>query len=352
MASLTETAYYTRRAINWGILAIIAYVILRALWGVFIIIFLAIFPPKLPPPNHAFGKLPPVQFPSPAASPSAQLSFKLETIEGAIPRASESATVYFMPKNAANLLALSKTQEFAGRLAFDTNPIQESKNIYRFNDAEFLLRKLRYDIVSDNFIIRYAFEQDTGLFGERNLPLLDAAQSEAKSILQTYNLYNDDIALGRSAVSYLKLSGDKLLETTSLSQADAVRVDFFRRPIGLVKIVTPNPDEGPISFMFSGSQNNKKRIVQFAYTFWPIDYETKATYALKSSAQAWQELQSGGGFIARYPKNGATTATVRNIYIGYYDSYDPQTYLQPIFTFEGDQGFLAYIPAVSQDWIE
>ena len=64
-------------------------------------------------------------------------------------------------------------------------------------------------------------------------------------------------------------------------------------------------------------------------------------------------MQNGGsGFVARYPTNGSTTAVIRNVRLGYYDSYDPETYLQPIYVFEGDYGFTAYVPAISPEWVE
>lgn len=350
MANLTETAFYTRRTVVWVILGVISYILLRIFWGIFVILWLAVFPPKATPPNHAFHKLPHVAFPA-QASGSDQLTFQLETIEGRVPLASASASVYFMPKAAANLLALTQTQEFAERLQFDPTPVQESKNIYRFNDADLALRRLRYDIVSNNFVARYAFERDPGLFTEHDVPSADAAKLEAQSMLETFNLYNEDIENGTHTSTFLKLSGDRLISTTSLSQSDAVRVDFFRQRVGGVPVFTDNPDEGNVSIIFSGAKDSKKHVLQFAYTFWPIDYQTSGTYELKSSDQAWQELQNGQGYIARYPKVG-TTAVVRNVYLGYYDSFEPQTYLQPIFVFEGDNGFLGYVPAISPEWIE
>ncbi len=351
MATLTETAYQTRRAINWTILTIISYIILRISWGIFVAIWLYFFPPQPPPPNHAFGVLPALKFPQETASASSELTFKLETIEGSVPKASESATVYFMPKSSANLLALNKTQDFAKRLGFDINPIAETKNIYRFNDPDFILRTLRYDIVSNNFLLRYAFEEDIGVFNDKNFLSSDALVSEAKNILQTYDLYSDEIQSGSTKASYRKLVGNTLIPTSSLSVADAVRIDFLRHPIGDTPIVTPIPEEGSISFIFSGSVNDKKRLIELRYTFWPIDYQTTATYALKSSSQAWQELQSGNGYIARYPKTGSS-AVIRNVSLGYYDSLSPQTYLQPVFVFEGDNGFMAYVPAVAPPWTE
>jgi hypothetical protein len=350
MSSLTETAYYTRRAINWTILGIIAYFILRFSWTIFVALWLTVFPPHAPPPNHAFGKLPAIKFP-PVATPSGTLTFQLETIQGTVPQASPSAAVYFMPKSSPNLLGLSNTQEFAKKLQFDPTPIQESKNIYRFNDPEEPLRRMRYDIVSKNFIIRYAFERDAAVFIEKNFTSSESIQQEALDMLESYSLYPDDLDEGPVTISYLRLLGNQLVPTTSLSQSDAVRVDFFRKAIGGSPVITPSADEAHVSIIFSGSRGSKKRLLQFAYTYWPIDYTTNATYALKSSTQAWEELQQGKGYILRYPKN-SSTAVVRNAHLAYYDSFDPQTYLQPVFVFEGDNGFLAYVPAVTAEWTE
>ena len=349
MATLTETAYYTRRAINWFILFVIAYFILRAFWSLAAFAWVTFFPPKPVPPNHAFGKLPVLSFPK-SASPSAEVTFTLETIEGGVPTASNSAIVYFMPKSPANLLALSRTQDFAERLGFNPQPIPETKSIYRFNDTE-VPRRLRYDIVSNNFIIRYAFEEDGTLFTARDFPTQEAAMNETKSILQTYKLSVDDLAQGDMIVSFLRLSGNALVPTTSISQGDAVRVDIFRRPVLGIPVVTPYLDEAPVSFIFSGSRDSKKRIIQLAYTYWPIDYETTATYMLKPTTQAYEELTSGKGYVLKYPTRG-TTVTVRTVRIAYYDSFDPQTYLQPIFIFEGDDGFLGYVAAIASEWTE
>lgn len=351
MATLTETAYYARRTINWTILGVISYFLLRIFWGILVVVWMIIFPPKPIPPNHAFGRLPPVKFPE-VASPAAHLTFQLETIEGGVPAASNSATVYFMPKSPPNLLGLNKAQEFAADLQFDPTPIAENKNIYRFNDPREPLRRLRYDIVSKNFILRYAFEQDVSAFLNKNLPLAETAIEDATQLFKSYDILPEDFAKGIRTVTYLRLSENALVTTTSLSQADAVRVNFFRKPIGETPIVTPNPDEASISIIFSGAPEIQKRIIQLAYTYWPIDYQITATYPLKSSVEAWEELQTGGGHIARYPSNGVHTAVIRTIYLAYYDSFEPQTYLQPIFVFEGDNGFVGYVPAILPEWTE
>jgi len=351
MASLTETAYYTRRAINWTIIGIIGYILLRILWSILFNVYLTVFPPKAAPPNHAFGSLPALKFPANAASPSGQLVYQLQTIEGSVPDASVSANVYFMPKTGSNLLALSTAQSFAKRLQFSTTPINDptNPNVYRFDDPMAPLRHLWYDVVSTNFIIRYDFQQDAGLFLNNIVPSADEAKAEAKNLLQTYGLYPQDFTGGDVTVSFYKVSANSLVPVDSQSQADAVRVDFYRPYLASTPIVTGSSG-GPISIIFSGSQNSTKRVLQFSYTYWPIDYQTTATYPLITGTQAWQELQAGAGYILQYPKG--SLITVRNVYLAYYDSLDPQTYLQPVFVFEGDDGFMAYVPAVSPDYID
>jgi len=350
MASLTITAFHTRRVINWAILAFILYIIIRLSWGIFVAIWLMLFPPPPTPANHAFGKLPSIQFPKMTETPD--LQYRLETIEGYVPPASESAMVFFMPKNPANLLALTNAKEFAKQLEFTAEPAQESKYLYIFTDPQESLRQLRYDIVSKNFTIRYLYEQDTSLFTQRDVPLPDTALREAQGILQNFLLYSGDIANGASTIQFLKFSGDSLIPTTSHSQADALRIDYFRGPVAGTKIFYPNPDQGPITFVYSGSKLSKKRLLEFTYNYWPIDPLTNATYTLKPSTQAWQELQSGGGYIARFPKGDRKDVIIRKVYLGYYDSLASQTYLQPIFVFEGDNGFIGYVPAVAPPWTD
>lgn len=351
-SSLTETAFYTRRAINWTILGVIGYVLLRIFWSMLVSVYLAIFPPQAPPPNHAFGRLPKVAFPNPSASPSAQLIYQLQTIEGSVPNASASANVYFMPKKGSNLLALSTAQGFAKRLGFTTTPIPEpsNKNIYRFDDPANQLRHMWYDIVSTNFSLKYDFQLDPGIFLNSKVPSTTEARAEARNMLQTYGLYPDDFNGGEVRVTYYKVSENKLVPVPSQSQADAVRVDFYRPHIASTRVITGTRSEGPISIVFSGSGNAKKRVLQFNYTYWPIDYQTTATYSLKTSTQAWQELQSGGGYLVQLPST--PVVTVRNVYLAYYDSIEPQTYLQPIFVFEGDDGFIAYVPAINPEYVE
>lgn len=350
MANLTETAYYTRRAINWSILGLIIYFMLRISWFLIVVIWLWLFPPKPPPPNHGFSILPKLVFP-PVATPSSQLNFTLETLNGRVPVSSPAAAVYFMPKSSANLLGLTRTQNFAKRFGFETDPTQEKKNIYTFKDTSYPLRTLRYDIVSNNFTIRYIWEMDATVFERENLYTEKQSQEISTNTLKNYSLLPDDLKNGITRTTYWRITANTLVPATSQAEADAVRVDFFRRDVNGMPVYTANPNEGNTAFIYTGSKNDKKKLILLQYTFWPIDYTRLATYELKTAEQAWSELISNQGYIAHYPNVGST-ATVRSIKLVYYDSLEPQMYLQPIFVFEGDDGFVAYVPAVTPAWTE
>lgn len=350
MATLTEAAYHTRRAINYSVIILIGFLILRSILQGLIGVLIYLFPPRAPLPNHKFGVLPSLKFPE-IASPSGDIQFRLETIEGTVPKASDSAVVYFMPKLSANFNGLPKAQEFAKNYLFSPAPIQEDKTTFRFADPAYPLRKLRYDIVSHNFIIRYAFEQDAGLFTDNNVPSGDAIVTNTIEMLRQNRLLVDDYTKSDSRVTYLRFTDNKLIPSESQSQADAVRVDIFRKPIKGWSVYTPFPDEGAISIIYSGSQIMQKNMLQFAYSYWPVDYKTFGTYKLKSGQQAWQELQDGKGYIPRWPIQ-SSNIVVRQMKLGYYDSFEPQNYLQPVFIFEGDDGFIGYVPAVADPWVK
>src|SRR3990167_4726496 len=95
--SLTETAYYTRKAINWGIIGLVVFFILRFLFDSALNTWRQLHPPPPPAPTVAFGKLPALKLPN-NKEDAANFKFTLETIEGKPYVASTSAAVYYIPK--------------------------------------------------------------------------------------------------------------------------------------------------------------------------------------------------------------------------------------------------------------
>lgn len=348
MATLTETAYYTRKAIKWGIIGLISLLVLRVIFDFTVDTWRRLHPPPPPPPTVAFGRLPAIKFPS-QSSPSAKFNFTLETIEGKPYLATSSATVFFMPKPAANLLSLIRAKQFAGRLGFQEEPETNNQTRYLWRDKQNPLRTLDYDIVNNNFELSYDYPADLSLFAEKNLPSSENAIITAKKFLQDLNINISLLDNGETKVSFWQLNGNTLVKTTSLANADAVRVDLGRENLTGMKLLSPHYPDELIYFVFSGSSQSSKKILKASYKFWPVETEEKATYPLKTAVSAFTELKNNQGFIVRM---GSTNeVTIRKISLAYFYSQDYQEFLQPIFVFEGDPDFMAFVPALDPNWV-
>lgn len=351
MATLTETAYYSRNIIKWSVIALIGFTILRILFGAALDALKKAFPTPPLRPNNLFGKLPKIEFPQ-TASPSGQLTFTLQTISGKVPEASEAARVYFMPKNRINLLSLSKAQKFVGKLGFTETPKQLDETRYRWMDLKNPLRSIDVDIVSEHFNLQYAFIHDLALFNERSLPSSTQAVIEGYTFLQSLGLANIDLNTNLAKVTYLKLVGDQLETTSSQSQANSVKVHFFRSTYDGLPVVNDSPNEANVAITLSSNKQTDKRILTASYAYWPLDTQTIGAYKLKTSQQAWNELVNGNAYLASLPKQPVTQIAITNIYLAYYDSKKPQLFLQPVFVFEGENNFVGYIPAIDLQWIQ
>ena len=350
MATLTQTAYYTRRALKIGAVLLIGFFVVKTSFRIVKNVWQRLNPPPPPPPTVAFGKLPKINFPQ--QEKRFELKFQLETIEGGLPQLPNVGKVYFMPKQRPNLLALDRAKEKARKMGFHTKPEAISETVYRWTNQETPPTILEMDINNNNFYFRYLYENDQGLLKEKYLPNNQQATQEAKNFLKSRGFLADDLATGPVEFDYLRFSPSGLTPAISLSEADFIRIKLFRSNLDNLKILPPNPQESLISFLFSGSRRWRKRIVEIKYTYFPIEKETFATYPLKSIEKAWQELQEEKAYIANFGENKSGQTVIRKIYLAYYDSAEPQNYLQPIYVFEGDQSFLAYVSAIDPQWTE
>lgn len=353
MAGLTQTAYYTRKAIKYSAAGLVIFVVLKFAWGMGLAWWKQQNPPPPPAPEEKFGKLPAIQFPSSQTNPGS-LSYHLETIEGIPPNLPTLGRVYFMPEANPGVLALERAKEKAKQLGFESEPQGFDETTYRFQNAANLPATLEIDIISGNFKLFYPYSTDLDLLANKTLPTDTQAIAEARSFLAKADVLTDDLKEGKGEVSYWRLEGGNLVPAVSFSEADFVRVDLFRTDVGDLPILPPNPRQANIYFLFSGAKQTEKRIAEVGFIYNAIDRELSSTYPLKTASQAWQELQAGQGYIANLGRNENGKVTIRKIYLAYFEEGkgSAQKFLQPIFVFEGDGDFLAYAAAVSPELTE
>ncbi len=345
MATLTEASIASRKGVRYTIYAIFIFMILRSLFFATISIYKKIFPPAPIPATVAFGKLSKLPFPT---FNKKALSFTLETASGDIPTFPNQSKVYFMPKISSNLLSLDFAREKAKKLGFDSDAQQSTESVYKFYNKS-SPSTLEMNIITGTFSISYDLNTDpTPLTVHPKQP--EVATASIKSFLAGATLYPEDLT-GQPQHRFLKTQGGGFISALSISDANLIRIDLFRKQIDELPAVTQNPLEGNVWFMVSGLNDRNKDVIAGEYHYFPVDETQVATYPIKTGQNALQELSNGN----YYPASFGTTSEndsikIRKIYLAYYDAGVYTEFYQPVYVFEGDKDFVGYVPAVTTDY--
>lgn len=349
MANLTEVSHYTRQIIKFIIIFIITFIVAKFSLNIGTKIWLAINPPPPAPPTVKFGKLPKIKFPKNEKLPT--LSFQLETIEGNLPVYNNIGKVYLMPKKVITFSSLDDARKKARAMGFVGEPYKINQFLYEWNDNAPIPTSLLLNISEENFSYRYEYRDDPNLFAQKLIPTEDEITREAESFLKGPGFLPPDIQAGPKKIAFFRYFAPNLIKVSSRSEADLARIGLYREKIDDLPSMATNPEEGNISLLFSGSRN-EKRIIEVNYNYFPVEKNTFATYPLKDTPQSWNELKNGQGYIANLGENSDGKIVIRKAYLAYYDAQSYQPYLQPIFVFEGDKSFVAYVSAISPEWVQ
>jgi hypothetical protein len=343
MTSLTRIAIITRKAIRYSIYGIIGIIALRAVILTGIRVYRHYYPEPPPPPTVEFGKLPSLPFPERAP---VNFAYTLETPEGGLPSFPSQLKVYYMPKLATQLLSLDVAREKAKSLGFSTDAQKESETIYKFSNPD-APSELKINITTGAFSISYDFSQDSSPL-EARPPAPEVAAESVRSYLNSTKLLPEDLT-GPTFPDYVRFSDGKLVGAISLSESNLVKINFLRKSFDDYPSLTPSTTESNVWFMVSGSRERGKKFVAAEFHHFPIDETQSATYPIKTSQAAWDELNAGNAFIVDTGSN-KENVVIRRVYLAYYDPKIPTDFFQPIVVFEGDNGFVAYVPAISSEY--
>ncbi len=347
MATLTEVSYYTRKAIKWGAVGFVVILLAPVVLGGVKKLYLILRPPPPTPPTVRYGRLPKLQFPKNNEADKPQL--RLETVDGQVPKLANVSRVYFVEVNKSRLLELDRIKARARVLGLVNEAEKINEQTYKFGHPS-LPATLTVDVIYNVYNYKYDWTLDQSLYTGQQIPNNEQAFGEAKNFWQGLGLLATDLAEGKAKYSYFAAQPPEMVPVSSLSEANFVRVDIFRADKDGMAIVAASGDKSSVDVTFSGSTDRTKRVVEANYIYSKIVENDFATYPLKTAEQAWNELQQGGGYVAK--KAGAGQAVVRKIALAYFESDTPQEFLQPVFVFEGDGGFTAYVAALSPEYVQ
>ncbi len=365
-----------------------AIIVLVVLFRVSILVKNVLFPPKIEPANHAYDILPAIQFPENIVAQN--LTYSLNTISGELPEFPDRINVFPVIHPEPNLLNLDHAKEKALSLGFINiagNLLPETAlgdSVYQWKETSGINRKFTINTVNFNFDLKSDYITSITVLTAQYLSSQDNAIQVSHSFLDTINLFPDDINLEKTTtpnqtakyVTYPQLFSIKngeLIPTTSLSKAQIIRVDLYQKDMEYelntgvtndqkvlkriemkLPIMYPHPPYSTMSFLV-GSGQGDARVVSADFVHQEIQLpakdEEEATYPLKAAQTAFKELKDGNAYIAAY--NGADTQIlIKDVYLAYYLGEKEQSYLMPVYVFEGENGFFAYVSAVSTDWIQ
>lgn len=344
MTSLTQIAITARKAIRYTIFVIIFLIVGKFILDGATAIYLKVFPPGPPPPTIKFGKL--TKIPFPTGTPTARLNYTLETATGGLPTdIPTQAKVYFMPKPNSSLLSLDAAKAKAVALGFTAGPVAESDTIYKFTNPNYP-SMLEMNIISGTFSISYDLSADRSPISARP-PAAEVAAALFRSDLSAANILPDDLT-GPTTHDFYKLSSGTLASAISLSEADVVKVNLFRKNYDNLPSMSVNPNEANVWAIISGAQQHDQQIVAAEYHYYPVDESQYSTYPIVTPAEAFAQLTANQAYIADLGLNkDGDSLKIRKIYLAYFDPESEADFYQPIYVFEGDNGFIAYYPAIS-----
>jgi len=345
MASLTEASIISRKFIRYSIYFLILLASARFLFNTAKSIYLTIFPPPPPEATVAFGQLPFLPFPEKEFPKD--LNIKVETADGKMPEFPDQLPVYLMPPIPQNIKALDEAKNIAKELNFNPNgsPLLESTpSVYRFPKVS-SPSSLRMNIITKIFSIDYDTLQNPAVTLGRP-PSIEQATSQVFSYLKGAGLLVGDLEKGVTSGQFYKVEVNKFVPVSSQSEANLVKVNLFRKNYGPDDAylgMTPDFPEANVWFIVGAT--GTRDVIRAEYYYFPIDSTKSGTYPLLTSQEALDKLNDEKAFLVSH-SGSSKNVTVRKIYLAYYDSGQYAEYYQPIVVFEGDDNFLAYVPAV------
>ncbi len=352
--TLTEVSKLTKKGMLIFGFLVVVYIIIRVFLGGVVALKNKVFPPPESVPEMAYSKLTPLELPLPQEGevPTYQLEIGKSELEDTY----KIFPVYKMKPITPSYLAADKAQEIAKKLGFTHEPevqIKGRDEIHVWNQVT-QGRILKIDLRTWTVQLETDLKNPYQIIYPGSAPYPTTAESSARNQLKSLGLLPEDYAEGNAEAKLMKLEGGKLVRAASTMEAQISCVHFYRRGMDLginIYPVYPPQKEALVKICLTqtGQRQREDKVLFLNYFHQKIDTEDESTYPLKTFKQAWEEAQ-------QYPAGtGVEKVAIDHIELAYYEDADPQSFLQPIYVFEGYQtfaddrkqeDFVRFIPAV------
>lgn len=354
--TLTDTVILIKKSTPFFIIGVLSLLILVVSFQLANLIFTTTSTVSLDQPKNSapasydklFGSLPPLTIKD--AKSSSNYSYILDTFDGTtnIKEATSEGKVYYIPKQIKSLAFESKIYAMAQNIGIDPEMTPYSLEGDRavFDDGK---RRIEIDIDTLNFNYNYLITQEDAILDNVDVGLEEGVKSVATGFLQKINRYPEEIKNSKINLNYYKIDSvtREINFTDSPTGANAVEINFFQADFDNLPVVTSNYFGSQNYILFLKTERDyfpvKASVMQFS-----INNTQVGRYPLKTSNQAWENLQQGGGLVVSSQVESGEVKVSR-IFLAYYNPSEYQEYFMPVFVFLGENRFVAYVSAVSTE---
>jgi len=334
-----------KKVLKWAGIILAVLISVFIIYKILILIKNIVFPPPPPQATALFGKLPEINFP---ASIQKDFTYEIDTLTGDLPILPSLANVYKMEERGPDLLAVDRASTQVAALGFNKSPQQISDYIYKWTNSEPPNQIIVQDIRLDEFNLTSSF-----LNYESRITETFISETEAKDrsiqFLQLLNMDTQDLDQEKTKVEYQILKNGVINPTTRYLNSNIATVYYFQKA----------RDEVPIVYPQGKNSSMKISLAAGSYLDWILEanysnqkiLEENSTYPLKSAQQAFEDLENKNAFILSHSGENANIK-IKEVYLALYSEGKLQKYLTPVIVFEGDNNFIAYVPAVTDEWFD
>ena len=295
-----------------------------------------LFFPKPPaPPKQEFGKLPQLSFPSRGG---AGIQFRINTIDGQLPKLIDRVNIYKLAQPQADLLALKNAKNILSSANFVERQIKLSDTLYQWSQTSTGV-VIQYDIGTKNFTISSNYLTNPYLTTTNLIPNEGDIKNGLISFLSSINADTKDIDFDNSTVELLQLQGGVLIKSENLGGAKFARIALVQFPVDKIPIIYDTPTNSILHFTVS-YPNGNFQILEGQFLHHQPDLQNKSDYPIKTALQAFEDLKNGNAYMIN-PQN-LTNVDITDVQVRYYLDKNTNEYLLPVIVFTGIN-FTAYV---------
>lgn len=342
MPTLSQTSDFSRKTFIKVSIALGVLLSLFVLWTIGNFVKNSIFPPKPLPATVAFGQLPKLDL-SEGVKPPPGISYNVETISGQLPQLISKAKVFGLSVEESSFGQLERTKNMVARIGFTAEPQNLDLHWFKFTDPKDNLRTITINTSSANFEFTSNFTQDIRVISSRPRSINDAKQA-AVNFFKNFDFDSVDFPVEKTRTRTLRIDGNNLTETPALVNANLIEVNFERREIAKIPLVTARENSPSVQALVSLNS-----VVLASLTKQQIEKHNFATYPLKGTAKAFEDLK-GGNSVFNKDVFDQTSFPIRDVTLAYMETKISQGFLQPVYVFKSDKGLIAYVSAVDESW--